>query len=480
MIRLSLLAAWIVVFFSSLVMPAGAAQQIRLPTPIPITDTEPYRGGQLEQWEALGAFHSSVLRGSGTGYPVPAVASAWQIHADGRGLDLTLATDAKFSDGTPITAQDVKASLARTLRLESNSANRLWLCLKNHSSDSLQIKGSGRITVLMNPGCTKQMLEQLSSERFPILHRDSYDASGSYRSSGKFSGVFIYNKRDDGVVVFSPNPSHALWRERAPVEFHIRHLGRKIAPADLAQFDVLRTFDSKLVAEARKAGFLAKYSLPVMTWFVTASAESFQREPQASFRLMRFLKGNLDPGRLPYFANGDLETPTQVFFPAEFRCSSQSQGAQAAVAVAAAGLPPVILEESVPGESVGFSDELRQEMTRAGLKVLPADSKDRGAIRLKLWRQFLGNNIAEVSDTLWVVLKKIPDPERLVEKAINQSQEPMTDPKLKEILCAAPNGALVLPIAHRRVAYLYRVKWMEGLFEKFSANITYFRAPALR
>ena len=46
---------------------------------------------------------------------IPALAESWQISADGRVIRLTLRKDAKWSDGTPITAQQVKQSITRAL-----------------------------------------------------------------------------------------------------------------------------------------------------------------------------------------------------------------------------------------------------------------------------------------------------------------------------------------------------------------------------
>ncbi|MCB1406400.1 MAG: ABC transporter substrate-binding protein [Rhodobacteraceae bacterium] len=49
--------------------------------------------------------------------PVPALAASWESSADGRVYTFALNTDARFHDGTPVTADDVVYSYQRALRL---------------------------------------------------------------------------------------------------------------------------------------------------------------------------------------------------------------------------------------------------------------------------------------------------------------------------------------------------------------------------
>jgi peptide/nickel transport system substrate-binding protein len=52
----------------------------------------------------------------------PGLATAWKLAADGKSVTLTLRPDTKFSDGSPITAEDVKWSLERAAK----PGNGVW------------------------------------------------------------------------------------------------------------------------------------------------------------------------------------------------------------------------------------------------------------------------------------------------------------------------------------------------------------------
>lgn len=54
--------------------------------------------------------------------PVPALAASWTATPDQLHWDLTLRPDARFSDGSPVTSADVKATLERIVRKDSGSS----------------------------------------------------------------------------------------------------------------------------------------------------------------------------------------------------------------------------------------------------------------------------------------------------------------------------------------------------------------------
>src|SRR5690606_26118878 len=55
---------------------------------------------------------------------VPAIADSWEFSADGLALTFRLDPDARFSDGTPVTSADVKASFERLLDEATGAAAR--------------------------------------------------------------------------------------------------------------------------------------------------------------------------------------------------------------------------------------------------------------------------------------------------------------------------------------------------------------------
>jgi peptide/nickel transport system substrate-binding protein len=62
--------------------------------------------------------HESLVRRSEEGRYVPALAKSWQFSKDGLNVTFTLNERAKFHDGTPVTANDIKFSIERAMKPE--------------------------------------------------------------------------------------------------------------------------------------------------------------------------------------------------------------------------------------------------------------------------------------------------------------------------------------------------------------------------
>jgi peptide/nickel transport system substrate-binding protein/oligopeptide transport system substrate-binding protein len=67
-------------------------------------------------YDSLAAYDPDTLE------PVPSVAASWTASEDQQHWDFTLRADARFSDGSPITSTDVKATLERIARKDSGSS----------------------------------------------------------------------------------------------------------------------------------------------------------------------------------------------------------------------------------------------------------------------------------------------------------------------------------------------------------------------
>jgi peptide/nickel transport system substrate-binding protein len=69
----------------------------------------------------LRAMHARLVGMSPDGKPEPGIAESWRTLGDGRVWEFKLRGNARFSDGTPITAEDVAFSLARVPRIEGSA-----------------------------------------------------------------------------------------------------------------------------------------------------------------------------------------------------------------------------------------------------------------------------------------------------------------------------------------------------------------------
>jgi peptide/nickel transport system substrate-binding protein len=96
--------------------------------PVPIVDLDVHGPNAVEDPTTIAANHifDTVVKHEGDGY-VPALATEWSA-TDDLTWSFTIRSDATFSDGSPVTAGDIKASIERVVALEGPLAP-LWSSL---------------------------------------------------------------------------------------------------------------------------------------------------------------------------------------------------------------------------------------------------------------------------------------------------------------------------------------------------------------
>lgn len=107
-------------------LPRGAAAQadatgmLRAGLKLSPTSMDPHFRLSGEQ-NLLRAIHARLVGMTPDGKPEPGVAQSWRPVQDGRAWEFTIRADAKFSDGNPITAEDVAYSIARVPTIEGSA-----------------------------------------------------------------------------------------------------------------------------------------------------------------------------------------------------------------------------------------------------------------------------------------------------------------------------------------------------------------------
>ena len=86
----------------------------------PIAATEPGIYETNEEHEALANVYETLVTTDATGNLAPALCERWGLGDDARSVRLHLRPDVVFSDGTPLTAAAVKASLERSILLSKD------------------------------------------------------------------------------------------------------------------------------------------------------------------------------------------------------------------------------------------------------------------------------------------------------------------------------------------------------------------------
>lgn len=107
----------------ALLLPAGGAGAddiVRIVSGYPTTTLDPARSAAAGNIETFGQLYARLVRRNADGTLEPGLAESWNVSDDGKTVTLTL-RDAKFSDGSPITADDVVFSLLRVRDLPDSA-----------------------------------------------------------------------------------------------------------------------------------------------------------------------------------------------------------------------------------------------------------------------------------------------------------------------------------------------------------------------
>ena len=96
-------------------IPKGGKLVVALPTPVGVV--EPVNMELVEEQEILANVFETLLATDVEGNLVPALCEKWEVTNDGTSFQFTLRDDVRFQDGHPLSAEDVKRSFERSIRL---------------------------------------------------------------------------------------------------------------------------------------------------------------------------------------------------------------------------------------------------------------------------------------------------------------------------------------------------------------------------
>jgi peptide/nickel transport system substrate-binding protein len=104
--------------------PAAIAAELKMAWSQDATGLDPHKQTAFSSIHLLELIYEPLVRLDSQLQIVPAIAQSWQFNADGTKLTFKLDPKAKFQNGNPVTAADVKASFERILNEATGAAVR--------------------------------------------------------------------------------------------------------------------------------------------------------------------------------------------------------------------------------------------------------------------------------------------------------------------------------------------------------------------
>ncbi len=315
----------------------------------PIAATEPGLYETNEETEALANVFETLVTTDTQGNLAPALCERWALEDDARSVRLHLRSGVVFSDGAPLTAAAVKASLERSIRLSKDQMPAAFVAIRG-VSEYVAGKTAG-VEGISSPS-DREIVIRLADPLpiFPSLLTDPRTAivAGPAPGGGSPLGTGPFQ-----VALHTP--------DRVVLERNARH-SKEPARVDRVEFRV--SLAAPAIAEGLRAG-----SLDIARDLLPQDLEAILREP-------RFRAGLVEtPKKNTYFAVFHTGSPAgsnaalRRALASAVRTQDLVWGALGRFALPATGLlPPGILGHDAGRRQVHLPREKAIEMIQsAGL-----------------------------------------------------------------------------------------------------------------
>jgi ABC-type transport system substrate-binding protein/serine/threonine protein kinase len=256
-------------------LPRGGTLVVAVANPIAATEPGLYETN--EEQEALANVYEPLVTTDPQGNLAPALSEKWSLEEDGLAVRLHLRPGVVFSDGAPLTAAAVKASLERSIRLSRDQMPAAFVAIRGASEyvagKKLDVSG---ITALSDREIVIRLSDPLPI--FPSLLTDprtAIVAASATRPDGSplGTGPFQVALHTPDLVVLERNPRHAK------------------EPARVDRIEFRASLTAPAIAEGIRSG-----SLDIARDLLPQDLEAILREP-------RFRAGLVEtPKKNTYFA----------------------------------------------------------------------------------------------------------------------------------------------------------------------------------
>ena len=248
---------------------AEASDIIRIASPFRTLTLDPIKSVFTGSIETFGQLYSRLLRRDEAGELQPGLAQRWEISDDGTAYTFYL-RDAKFSDGSPITAEDVAFSL---LRMRDDPEAAYSAAVSNLVSAEALDKTTVRVT-LVEPNAP--FLDAMEICFLGIVSKSDVERRGAGKA---FAGAPVTSgpyrvklwKPNDRIVL-EANPYY--WREGFPLNdgaelIEVVDENTRIAMLLAGEIDAVRSIPWSQVEILKKSGSVqVPYEPAIMIWVV--------------------------------------------------------------------------------------------------------------------------------------------------------------------------------------------------------------------
>jgi hypothetical protein len=456
---------------------------VRIAVPTSVGFRDPAELVMLHEWDVYRSIHDKLFVSEGVlGGFEPVLARKWSIDEETGVLSIFLKPELRFSDGTPITANDVKFSLYRKLKLtglkESTFASCLGIgqeeLLNLTEEDFVQVKVETDLHLRISlANCGPGILEELSGTNYAVVKRDTVGQDLRLLPDSAVSGMHTF-KIDGPRIRLKPNRNN--WRFANSPEHDYELILSPDFHGSEVDFEVVSRADK--VVEYRKRGLIEKKGILTATIFLSSSGNLDE------YRILEKFVSQIDRAALEDSLGNDLYQYAKDFFPVGYGCENNEENG------ASEGKTPI-------PENINFiikyrkGSQLYDGIAQGLLKSIPPGLAERTTfystdehfekrdadVVLYLGGQHLSKRPSEVIRLAVQTFKTIPDPERKIETLLVNLSKANSESEGDALnrLCAQFRRYHHIPLLHaRQIAFASHEKYLE-MFSEVLGNVHYDR-----
>lgn len=296
-------------------LPALADDVIRVVSPYQTTTLDPMRSASAGNIETYGQLYSRLLRRDPeSGALEPGLAESWDISGDGLTYTFHL-RDAQFSDGSPLTAEDVVFSLER-IRTGAKSAYPAPLS----AVDSMSATDAKTVVIKLKSAFAP-FLGNLEIWNMGIVSKADVDKQGedkAFSAAPVTSGPYAVKEwKPNEKLVLAPNPHY--WRQGYPksdagVELiEIASPETRVAMLKAGEVDVMRAVPWAQVDDLKTVDGIDMRLEPSTTIFMTLL--NHKREPFSNLKARQAAAYAIDNKALTKAVTRGYATPANTTLP---------------------------------------------------------------------------------------------------------------------------------------------------------------------